>query len=81
MVKTSPIKYSSDGFPKTELRTKQQIELSLLRTTNTSTVKCTVDTTLQGPHSGCKVTRKNDAWVIYLDQPDGEPLISDGQQI
>ena len=41
-----------------------------------SAVMCTKDTTSQGPHSGCIVTRTDDAWVIYLDQPDGLPLIS-----
>ena len=71
----SPIKYSSDGFPKTEAHQAANRAKSI-ENNQTSTVKCTVDTTLQGPHSGCKVTRKNDAWVIYLDQPDGEPLIS-----
>ena len=71
----SPIKYSSsDGFPKREAHIAANNAKSI-ENNNTATVKCTVDTTLQGPHSGCKVTRKNDAWVIYLDQPDGEPLI------
>jgi type IV pilus assembly protein PilY1 len=71
----SPIKYSSGSFPKKAAHEAANRAKSI-ENNNTDTVKCTVDTTLQGPHSGCIVTRKNDAWVIYLDQPDGEPLIA-----
>ena len=69
------IKYKEGSFPKRDAHVAANNAKSI-ENNQTATVKCTIDTTLQGPHSGCAVTRKNDAWVIYLDQPDGEPLIS-----
>ena len=68
-----PIIYKAgEGFPKKDAH----VAANNAKSIENSAVRCTKDTTSQGPHSGCIVTRADDAWVIYLDEPDGLPLIS-----